>query len=119
MSKRAGLLRFVRLVPTIALLTAAFQAAHSGELLRDPTRPPQLSAKANKRATPFTVSAIFFAGQRRVAVVNGQIAGVGDEVAGAGVTNITASAVTLRYHGKPVIVRLPGAKVRVYEKAEQ
>jgi len=118
-SEPNGLLRFARLLPTIALLTAVLPAAQGDELLRDPTRPPQVREKAKQRAAPFAVSAIFVAGERRVAVVNGQIAGVGDEVAGASVTNITPNAVTLRYRGKPLRVRLPGAKVRVYEEAEQ
>ena len=119
MSEPTRLLRFVFVLPTIALLTAVFPAAQGDELLHDPTRPPRVSVKAKQTTGRFAVSAIFVAGDRRVAVVNGEIAGVGDEIAGASVTGITQNAVTLRYRGKRINVRLPSAKVRVYEEADR
>jgi hypothetical protein len=49
-------------------------------------------------ALPFeaTLGTILFSPDRKLAIIDGRIVGVGDEIRGARVTDITASAVFLR-----------------------
>lgn len=100
------------LLPMISLLAMIPGAVWGEEQLRDPTRPDFATAVVKVPGARFSVSAIFIADMRRVAVVNGQLVGEGDDVAGARVEQIEPGMLTLRYRGRLLTVRLPATKVR-------
>jgi hypothetical protein len=86
--------------------TSPAQAPSGGSLL-SPSR-PQATAPSRRGQTapppkaevalPFeaTLGTILFSPDRKLAIIDGRIVGVGDEIRGARVTDITASAVFLR-----------------------
>ncbi len=105
-------LNLSKLLPIISLLVMVPGAVRGDKPLRDPTRPAFATAVVKVPGAQFSVSAIFIADMRRVAVVNGQLVGEGDEVAGARVEHIEPGLLTLRYRGKLLTARLKTAKVR-------
>ena len=84
------------------------------ELLRDPTRPYSGTPSVVKSArdTSFRVTAIFISEKRRVAIVNGQRVGEGDQVDGATVIEILANSLRLNLRGKAFTTRLLPGGVR-------
>jgi hypothetical protein len=85
--------------------------ANAEETLRDPTRP--FSARSVVASTgggavisSFKVTAIFTSDMRRVAVVNGQRVGEGDQVDGATVVEILADRLRLDHRGKAITSRV-------------
>lgn len=106
---------FERIAMTVAalVLAATGVAAQGDDSLRDPTRPAGAApVRVEATAPRFVVSAIFFAKNRRVAVLNGQPVSVGDSVAGARVRAVTAHDVQLDYRGRTLHVALDLARIR-------
>jgi MSHA biogenesis protein MshK len=64
--------------------------------LRDPTRPEGFVDKSTEvRTDSLELNAIFISSQRKVAVINGQVVKVGDEVSGVKVISIDENSVEL------------------------
>ncbi len=69
----------------------------SAQSIIDPTRPPDFVASAPSAAKPrFRLTAILIARDRRLAVINGVIVGVGASLPSAKVLGISPDAVRLR-----------------------
>jgi len=75
----------------ISLLTCA--VAFAG--MRDPTRPPSYDESTTAGEGGLVVSSILTSGQRNVAVINGDIVGIGDSVGGMPVLKITKDYVVV------------------------
>jgi hypothetical protein len=66
-------------------------------IMRDPTQPPGYTAEnsVTGQATSFKISAILVAKDRKMAIINGQMVNIGDDIAGAKVINIEPEKVQL------------------------
>ncbi len=65
------------------------------EALRDPTRPEFLNNKNNVVTGPLELNAIILSPNRQVAVINGTVVKVGDEIGDAKVISIAPNTVQL------------------------
>jgi len=75
--------------------------------LRDPTRPPQRSS-AGARVEPTPVlSAVYSAGSRRGAIVNGEYVRAGSTVGPFQIEEVLADGVRYRYEGHAQELHLP------------
>lgn len=100
--------RFMRSRLTLAalvLLLLPLGKTRADEALRDPTEPPAVAAVAEDAdATPessdLDLRAIFFAGDRRFAVINGRRVREADRIAGGEILAIDADRVRLRRDGE-------------------
>lgn len=75
--------------------------------LQDPTRPPtQAAASVSSPTTSsgprWVLTSMLVSPERRTAVINDQVVGIGDRVGGARVMDIQADAVRLRAEGREV-----------------
>lgn len=109
MSRRARILR--RGLAVGGLLLFALPSVRAAESLPDPTRPPASARIAPTAAAPdadakLELRAIFFADDRRFAVLNGRRVEVGDRVAGAEVVAIDVDRVRLRREGETLELEL-------------
>ena len=109
--------RITRHVLRLAMLViAATSLAHADSLI-DPTRPPitvHKSGPAREVDPVVRVTAIFQSGERRVAVLDGQVVKVGDRVGAVTIQEINADGVRYLRAGRVEFARLPkqAAKVR-------
>jgi len=98
------------LVAGVALAALALVGASSAVPLDDPTRPPTAqSAKVHKAARKplrWTLSSTLVSAQRRTAVINGRVVGVGEKINGARVVAILPSKVHLRRKGRDITLVL-------------
>ncbi len=89
------------------LLAAAGAPAAS---LKDPTRPPEARpAKAQKAARAplrWRLGSTLVSPQRRAAVINGRVVGVGETINGARVVEILPAKVRLRRKGRDITLVL-------------
>lgn len=89
-------------ITMVTILVAYVATAHAV----DPTRPAYLSdrpavvAKKQAPLVPLTVSAIFYAPNRKLAIINNQILRVGELIEGARITDIERSHVTIQRRGQ-------------------
>lgn len=109
MSRRERILR--RGLAAGALLLCALSPVHAAESLPDPTRPPASARLATPTTAPdadakLELRAIFFADDRRFAVVNGRRVATGDRIAGAEVVAIEVDRVRLRRGGETLELEL-------------
>ncbi len=78
--------------------------------LDDPTRPPTAqSAKAHKamrKPIRWTLNSTLVSAQRRTAVINDRVVGVGDKINGARVVEILPMAVRLYHNGREFTLTL-------------
>jgi hypothetical protein len=92
------------LLPLAALwLTTAAPA----DVLRDPTRPPQPAARARAEESGPALTAVFSAGNRRSAIVNGRLVKAGDTVGGYSIEDVLADGVRYRLGGSVRELHLP------------
>ena len=93
------------LVPLAALLALA--TAHA-DPLRDPTRPPQAAVTRAKTedAVPL-LTAVFSAGERHTAIVNGRLVKAGDTVGAYLIEDVLADGVRYRHAGTVRDLHLP------------
>lgn len=94
----------------LAIVLMTSSVAGAGDLA-DPTRPPVVARKPSATApvvvaTP-RVTAIFQSGERRVAVLDGQVVKAGDRIGDVVVEAVTAEGVRYRRAGKVEYARLP------------
>ena len=89
------------------LLLAALATAHA-DPLRDPTRPPQAAATRAKAedAAP-VLTAVFSAGERHTAIVNGHLVRAGDTVGTYLIEDVLADGVRYRHAGTVRDLHLP------------
>ncbi len=66
-----------------------------GEILRDPTLPPNLPASAAQSSSSFLLTAIFTYPNDRFAIINNNISRVGNHLDNFTITNITPDTVEL------------------------
>ena len=78
----------------------------AAEILRDPTRPYNVSAPVAVSKPRFKVNAIFVSTERRVAIVNGHRVGIGGQVDGATVIAIAKDQLTLEFEGARITAGL-------------
>lgn len=88
----------------LALLLVA--ALVRGEQWADPTRPDNYRSPTAASDRAFALSAIFVSGERRVAVLNGQLLRVGDRLGDAEVVRIDDDRVVLRAGSRSIVARL-------------
>jgi hypothetical protein len=72
--------------------------------MRPPNTRNVISSPVTGKAQAWVVSQILISQQRRLAVVNGRVVGVGDKVNGARVNAIYGNAVKLNINGESVLV---------------
>lgn len=90
--------------------------------LVDPTQPPGLmpaparSAPAAPKGPRWRLHSILISPQRRSAVINEQLVGLGDRINGAVVIEIQASSVRLRSRGRDVTLALPKQDIKTLSK---
>ncbi len=99
--------RIVVLVLASLLISGVVPAAP----LDDPTRPPvaQQPAKAHKavhKPIRWTLNSTLVSVQRRAAVINDRVVGVGEKINGARVVEILPMAVRLRHNGRELTLVL-------------
>lgn len=97
-------------VVALALAGLLLSGAAPALSLKDPTRPPDARpAKVHKAARQplrWTLSSTLVSPQRRTAVINGRLVGVGETVNGARVVEILPSKVRLRRKGRDITLVL-------------
>ena len=94
----AGRLR--RYTPILAGLICAVTASTAAtQTLRDPTRPPAVSAKGAAgriEQAGWILQSVLISPERRYAIINGEVVRLGGSIAGAELVAITEGRVTLR-----------------------
>ena len=78
------------------ILTVFILNKANSAVLRDPTQPSFLNNSLNKEPVHSELTAIFFERNRRLAVIDGKILGVGDEINGRKVVAIQPNYVNLQ-----------------------
>ncbi len=94
----AGRLRRHTLV-LAALVCAVTASMAASQTLRDPTRPPAMSAKgAAGKIEPsgWILQSVLISPERRYAIINGEVVPIGGSIAGAELVAVSAERVTLR-----------------------
>ncbi len=109
------------LAPTV-LLVAALMAAMPAraETLMDPTRPanaPRAVSGGVAVEASARVTAVFLAGGRRVAVLDGRVVKAGDRLGDLVVQEVLADGVRYLRGGRSEVVRLPRQDARVRHSA--
>lgn len=83
--------------------------------MSDPMRPPQGPAYAGERATDeprWKLTGILVSPERKLAMINNQLIGVGGKVDGARVRNIYGNSVELDIGGQSIVLRPLARSVR-------
>jgi hypothetical protein len=91
------------------------------ETMSDPMRPPQ-SGSAPQRATGdprWTVTGILISSERKLAMINDRLIGVGESVDGARVRNIYGNGVELDIGGRSIVLRPVAGSLRRDEKPKE
>jgi MSHA biogenesis protein MshK len=92
-------------VPLLALMAVA--AASHADTLHDPTQPANVRSAPEASAGALKVEAIFLSGNRRVAIVNGQLVRQGESLGGAVIDEIHADSIRYTRDGASHVARLP------------
>lgn len=93
------------LLPLVAILALA---AAQADPLRDPTRPPQVAgARAKVEEAVPVLTAVFSAGERHSAIVNGRLVKAGDVVGAYLIEDVLADGVRYRHAGTVRDLHLP------------
>ena len=112
------------LATSSALVMTGLLMAGGGEAeplsdLTDPTAPPAAAlapkppnTEASRDAQPLRLSAIFFSGGRRVAIIDGQRVQENDTIGGAEILEIAPTAATIRKDEEIVQLELVGGHVK-------
>jgi hypothetical protein len=101
-----------------AAVLATATATATADPLRDPTRPPQLAgAHAAPQEQAPVLSAVFTAGARRSAIVNGRLVRAGDTVGAFTIEDILVDGVRYRRAGSVRDLHLPHAADTVKKPA--
>ncbi len=98
-------------IMTLALASLLISGVVPAAPLDDPTRPPvaQQPNKAHKavhKPIRWTLNSTLVSVQRRAAVINDRVVGVGEKINGARVVEILPMAVRLRYNGRDITLVL-------------
>lgn len=91
------LMRHLTLNLALACMVGSSIAA--AEALRDPTRPPSVSAKGTterREASGWNLQSVLISPERRYAIINGEVVAVGGAVSGAQLVAVAPEQVTLR-----------------------
>lgn len=104
------------LVMSLVLLSVCIQAVAATQLneeIADPTKPASFGAndvnsrkKSDKQQQDFKLSSILLSPRRRMAIINGKLLYIGDEIAGAYVIAIDKDSVVLQGVGGVVNLQL-------------
>lgn len=101
-----------------AVLLLALGAQASADGLVDPTRRAGMSRGPTPEARALRVEAVFSSAERRLAIVNGKVVRVGDQVSGVRIDEILDDGVRYVRNGKTHTVRLRPASMPVRQVAE-
>jgi hypothetical protein len=102
----------------LPLLAACALTTAVADPLRDPTRPPQAAgARAAPQEQAPVLSAVFTAGDRRSAIVNGRLVRAGDSVGAFTIEDVLADGVRYRRAGSVRDLHLPHAADTVKKPA--
>lgn len=95
--------------------TALLCACAHADGLKDPTQPPVTASSARGPALPraLNLEAIVQSADRYVAIVDGRIVRVGDQVGNATIQEITTDSVRYSRGGREHIIRLARRSVKV------
>jgi hypothetical protein len=100
----------------VTLMTAlCVTALGSAASLRDPMRPPGAAARTQLRRAdaPLRLQAILGNDESRLAIVNGQVARVGQSLNGVRILAIDSHCLTWRRGGKTGVLQLPRTHLRI------
>ncbi len=92
--------------------------AVSADTMSDPMRPPQSGESVPQHATGdprWMVTGILVSPERRLAMINNRLIGVGDSVDGARVRNIYGNGVELDIGGRSIVLRPVTGSIRLDE----
>jgi hypothetical protein len=114
--------RAILVAVAVAFLLASSIDAHADALI-DPTRPafaPGKSSPVMRSVDPVSrVTAVFVTGQRRVAVIDGQVVKAGDRIGDIVIEEILADGVRFTRGGRVEVARLPKPAVSVRSDARK
>jgi hypothetical protein len=114
--------RSIRRCSAIAIVLAISIDAHADTLI-DPTRPafaPAKSSTTSRAIDPVSrVTAIFKAGDRRVAVIDGQVVKAGDRIGDVVIQEVLADGVRFTRGGRVEVARLPKPAMSVRRDARK
>ncbi|MBC8007024.1 MAG: hypothetical protein H7X76_03140 [Prolixibacteraceae bacterium] len=82
-----------------AMICAVTASTAAAQTLRDPTRPPALSAKGaggKIEQSGWILQSVLISPERRYAIINGEVVPIGGSIAGAELVAVAAERVTLR-----------------------
>jgi hypothetical protein len=109
MVRSSAVTLLVLLFTVLAPLSPRTVYAVNLDNLPDPTRPGGQGANPGKSTdTPLVLQSILHSGQRRSAVINGQVKTVGSWVNGSQIRDIRYDSVIIARNGKLHVLRLPG-----------
>ena len=83
----------------LAMVCMAVASTAVAQALRDPTRPPAMSAKGvagKAEQSGWILQSVLISPERRYAIINGEVVPVGGSIAGAELVAIAEERVTLR-----------------------
>ena len=113
--------RHKRLLPVLLLALLALPAA--AETANDPMRPPgkalTAGAKAGKKAVSerYRLDSIIIGPERRQAIINGRLLGLGESIDGSKLIEVQATQVTLQVAGKPYVLTLLPLSIKMPSEA--
>jgi hypothetical protein len=116
-ARGSGNRRFAACVVGFAALLLASSAWGGG--LHDPTRPDFGAPVKARHARRFHLDATLISGRRRVAIINGKTAGVGERVKGAKVVAIRPGRVELETGRGRVVLKLIADNVKTARAARR
>ncbi|MDX1518061.1 MAG: hypothetical protein R3288_14540 [Woeseiaceae bacterium] len=92
----------------VLVLAAAVASgtATAADIASDPMRPDTLRSVAASAPAHYRVNAIIVSDERRIAIVNGQRVGVGDDIGNATVISISKAEVVVDIDGKRQSLRV-------------
>jgi MSHA biogenesis protein MshK len=82
-----------------ALICAATASTGAAQALRDPTRPPAMSARGGAsriEQSGWILQSVLISPERRYAIINGEVVRLGGSIAGAELVSVAEERVTLR-----------------------
>lgn len=103
--------RLMRHSPILAALLCVLTASTAAaQALRDPTRPPPAagtkSAAGRIEQSGWILQSVLISPERRYAIINGEVVGLGGSIAGAELVAVAEERVTLRTREGLRVVRL-------------
>lgn len=102
----------------LGLLGFIFVSAHAAEIIRDPTKPIDVTATAAETQGNMRLDAILIGKTRNIAIISGQRFSIGDKIGGATIIDILPSEVQLQDDSGEYVIKLNPTTIKTPSNKE-